>query len=154
MTRIRNLVLGALLLASFAAPASAQTAKATKNDATYKVALHVNDNDVAKMNLTLNNVNNIITDFQKSNRKIEIQIVTYGPGLHMFRDDTSPVKARIQEVALAHPNVTFAACGNTQSNMSKSEKKDIKLISEATLVPSGVVHLIELQRQGYAYIKP
>ncbi len=151
MTCIRNIVLGALLLASFAAPAAAQ---ATKAETPYKVALHVNDNDAAKMNLTLNNVNNIIADFKKSNRKIEIQIVTYGPGLHMFREDSSPVKARIQEVALAHPNVTFAACANTQGNMAKSEKKDIKIMSEATIVPSGVVHLIELQRQGYAYIKP
>lgn len=154
MTRIRNIILGALLLATFAAPATAQSAKATKADTPYKVALHVNDNDVAKMNLTLNNVNNIISDFKKSNRKIEIQIVTYGPGLHMFREDSSPVKARIQEVSLAHPNVTFAACANTQGNMAKAENKEIKIMSEATIVPSGVVHLIELQRQGYAYIKP
>jgi intracellular sulfur oxidation DsrE/DsrF family protein len=106
------------------------------------------------MNLTLNNVQNIFNDLGKSGQKVEIQIVTYGPGLHMFRDDTSPVKARIQEIALAHPNVTFAACGNTQTNMSKVESKPIKLISEAKLVPSGIVHLVELQRQGYAYVKP
>jgi intracellular sulfur oxidation DsrE/DsrF family protein len=38
--------------------------------------------------------------------------------------------------------------------MAKAEKKEIKLISEAKLVPSGVVRLVELQQQGYAYIKP
>jgi intracellular sulfur oxidation DsrE/DsrF family protein len=70
------------------------------------------------------------------------------------REDTSPEKARISQIALANPNVTFAACGNTQTNMSKAEKKDVKLISEAKVVKSGVIHLIELQRQGYAYVKP
>jgi intracellular sulfur oxidation DsrE/DsrF family protein len=64
------------------------------------------------------------------------------------------VKARIEQIALAYSNVTFTACANTQSNMSKAEKKTIDLISEAKVVPSGVVHLIELQQKGYAYIKP
>lgn len=151
MTFLRTLLLGVLMLAGAAVPALAQSAKA---DEGYKVALHVNDNDAARMNLALNNVQNILADFKKAGRKIDIQVVTYGPGLHMFRDDTSPVKARIQELSLANPNLTFAACGNTQTNMSKAEKVDVKLISEAKLVPSGVVHLIELQRQGYAYVKP
>jgi hypothetical protein len=151
MEFLRSLLLGVAILLAAVLPAAAQTAKA--EDA-YKVALHVDDNDAAKMNLTLNNVQNIVAEFKKSGRKIDIQVVTYGPGLHMFRDDSSPVKARIQEIALANPNVTFAACGNTQTNMSKAEKKDIKLISEAKVVPSGVVHLVELQRRGYAYVKP
>ncbi|MGD9804601.1 MAG: DsrE family protein [Hyphomicrobiaceae bacterium] len=149
MKFLRMMTLGVLAIAALMLPSAAETQKST-----YKVALHVDDNDPAKMNLTLNNVQNIVTDFQKSGRKIEIEIVTYGPGLHMFRADTSPVKARIEQIALAHSNVTFTACGNTQSNMSKAEKKPINLISEAKLVPSGVVHLIELQRKGYAYIKP
>ena len=38
--------------------------------------------------------------------------------------------------------------------LAKAEKKEIKIISEAKIVPSGIVHLIELQRQGYAYVKP
>jgi intracellular sulfur oxidation DsrE/DsrF family protein len=143
------MLFGLIAAAALILPSAAETAKGT-----YKIALHVDDNDVAKMNLTLNNVQNIFNDLGKSGQKVEIQIVTYGPGLHMFRDDTSPVKARIQEIALAHPNVTFAACGNTQTNMSKVESKPIKLISEAKLVPSGIVHLVELQRQGYAYVKP
>lgn len=149
MTFLRTMMLGILAFAALTLPSAAQS----QNDI-YKVALHVDDNDAAKMNLTLNNVQNIIQDFKKSGRKIEIEVVTYGPGLHMFRADTSPVKTRIEEIALANPNVTFSACGNTQSNMSKAEKKTIALISEAKLVPSGVVHLVELQRKGYAYVKP
>ena len=57
-------------------------------------------------------------------------------------------------MALEQPNLHLAACGNTQANMSKAEKKDIKLISEATVVPSGVITLLELQEKGYSYIRP
>lgn len=151
MTFLRALMLGAIALAAAILPASAQAPKA---DDVFKVAIHVTDSDPAKLNVTLNNVQNILADMKKAGRKAEIQVVTNGEGLHMFREDTSPVKARVQEISLANPNVTFAACGNTQARMSKAENKEIKLMSEAKLVPSGVVHVVELQRQGYAYLKP
>ena len=50
--------------------------------------------------------------------------------------------------------MTFAACGNTQANQAKAENKPVTLISEAKVTPSGVVRLMELQKQGYAYIRP
>ena len=38
--------------------------------------------------------------------------------------------------------------------MHKAEKKEIPLIPEATVVKSGVVRVMELQEQGWAYVKP
>jgi intracellular sulfur oxidation DsrE/DsrF family protein len=38
--------------------------------------------------------------------------------------------------------------------MSKQEGKEIPILSEARVVPSGVVRLIELQEKGYSYIRP
>jgi uncharacterized protein len=72
----------------------------------------------------------------------------------MLRADTSPVKDRIAPMSLENPNLKFIACGNTQANQSKAEGKPVTLISEAKVMPSGVVRLMELQKQGYAYIKP
>ena len=57
-------------------------------------------------------------------------------------------------MSLENPNLTFVACGNTQANQSKAESKPIILVSEAKVTPSGVVRLMELQKQGYAYIRP
>ena len=76
--------------------------------------------------------------------KAEIEIVAYGPGLNMLREDTSPVKARIAAMALEMGNIAFAACGSTKAKMTKKAGKEIKLISEAKIVPSGVVRLMEL----------
>ena len=60
--------------------------------------------------------------------KVKIEVVTFGPGLHMLRDDTSPVKARIEEMMLSTPEVSFKACGNTQERMHKAENKDIPIV--------------------------
>jgi uncharacterized protein len=121
---------------------------------THKVAFQVNQNDKAVMDLALNNAKNVIDYYKGKGETVAIEIVTYGPGLHMLRADTSPVKDRIAPMALENPNLKFIACANTQANQSKSEGKQITLISEAKVMPSGVVRLIELKQQGYAYIRP
>ena len=122
--------------------------------ATHKVAIQVNQNDKAVMDLALNNAKNIIDYYKSKGEAVTVEVVTYGPGLHMLRRDTSPVKDRISVMALENPDVVFAACGNTQTNQSKAENKPVELIAEASVTPSGVVRLMELQQQGYAYIRP
>ena len=123
-------------------------------EATHKVAIQVNQNDKAVMDLALNNAKNVIDYYKEKGETVAIEIVTYGPGLHMLRADTSPVKDRIAPMSLENPNLKFIACGNTQANQAKAEGKPVTLISEAKVMPSGVVRLMELQKQGYAYIRP
>ena len=132
-------------------PAKSATAK---SKAVHKVAIQVSQNDKAQMDLAVNNAKNIIEFYKGKGEPVAIEIVTYSPGQHMLRDDTSPVKDRIAPMALENRNLKFIACANTQANQSKAEGKQVTLISEATVMPSGVVRLMELQNQGYAYIRP
>ena len=125
---------------------------ATAAGKVHKVAIHIDENDKARMTMALNNAENIDKYYKSKGEKVEIEIVAYGPGLHMFRDDTSPVKSRIAAMSLGMDNIQFSACGNTHRKMSK--KKKVVLISEAKLVPSGVVRLIELQEKGWSYVRP
>ena len=120
----------------------------------HHLILQVNTNDPAAMNLALNNATNVTQYYQELGEAVKIEVVAFGPGLHMLRDDTSPVKARIETMALSAPEVSFKACGNTQENMHKAENKDIPIIPQAQLVKSGVVHIMELEEHGWTYIKP
>lgn len=147
--------------AGMSAPVLAQTKQVAQSKpskptagAQHKVAIQVNQNDKAVMDLALNNAKNIADYFKAKGETVAIELVAYGPGLHMLRSDTSPVKDRISVMSLENPNMTFAACGNTQANQAKAENKPVTLISEAKVTPSGVVRLMELQKQGYAYIRP
>jgi intracellular sulfur oxidation DsrE/DsrF family protein len=38
--------------------------------------------------------------------------------------------------------------------MSKQESKQITLIGEAKVMPSGVVRIMELKERGYTYLRP
>ena len=135
---------------------STATIAAATDPKPHRVAIQVDQNDPQVMNLALNNATNIIEYYRGKNENIDVDIVTYGPGLHMLRDDTSPVKDRIKRLKdLAFPGkMQFSACNNTKQGMEKTEGHTISILSDATIVPSGVVHLMELQEQGWSYVRP
>ncbi|WP_416883078.1 hypothetical protein [Marivita sp.] len=121
---------------------------------THHVAIHVNENDPQVMNIALNNAQNVANYYASKGDEVVIEMVAYGPGLNMFIPGKSPVEDRISAMSLELENLSFSACGNTLAAMQKKAGHDIVLMSEATVTPSGVVRLIELQEQGYAYVKP
>ena len=121
---------------------------------THKVAVHVDESDPVRMNLALNNVENIQKYYAGKGEAVAVEVVTYGPGLLMLRADNSPVKDRVTAMSLEYPTLVFSACENTRAGMSKREGKEVPLLKEAKSVPSGVIRLIELQEQGWSYLRP
>lgn len=132
------------------------TANGSAAEKQHRVVIQVDQNDPAVMNLALNNATNVVEYYRSKNESVDVDIVTYGPGLNMLRDDTSPVKDRIKHIKdLAFPGkIQFSACNNTKKGMEKKEGHPIAIVPEATIVPSGVVHVMELQEQGWSYVRP
>src|SRR5712672_3073234 len=146
----RRLASIALLSIAFAVSALAADNKP------HRIAIQVDQNDPQVMNLALNNATNVIEYYRAKNEEVDIDIVTYGPGLHMLRSDTSPVQDRIKRLKdMVFPGkIQFSACNVTKTNMEKREGHAISIVPEASIVPSGVVHLMELQEQGWSYVRP
>ena len=122
----------------------------------HRIAIQVDQNDPQVMNLALNNATNVIEYYRGRNEEVDVDIVTYGPGLHMLRADTSPVQDRIKHLKeMAFPGkIQFSACNNTKQGMEKTEGHAISILPDASIVPSGVVRLMELQEQGWSYVRP
>jgi uncharacterized protein len=167
MTKIENsirVMAGVVALLVMAPPSAvalekkqaavAQVSKGAVAGKPHRLILQVNSNEPAMMNLALNNATNVAQYYKDLGENVKIDVVTFGPGLHMLRDDTSPVKARIKAISESTPSISFEACSNTRENMSRAESKEISLISEAKVVKSGVVRVMELQEQGWTYVKP
>jgi intracellular sulfur oxidation DsrE/DsrF family protein len=150
MTPLFRAMAALVALAAMASPGGAADKKE------HRIAIQVDQNDPAVMNLALNNANNIIEQYKAQGETARIEIVTYGPGLHMLRADTSPVQERIKQAADASfpSSIKFVACNNTKEGMEKREGKTVGLVSQAEVVPSGAVRLVELQEQGWSYLRP
>jgi hypothetical protein len=119
----------------------------------HRVVVQVTQNDPAVMNMALNNVENLVNYFHDKGEKIEVEVVAYGAGLNMMRSDTSPVKDRLATLA-GNKNITFSGCGNTLAKQSTSENKQISLIPEAHIVSAGIARVVELQEEGWTYVRP
>jgi intracellular sulfur oxidation DsrE/DsrF family protein len=146
----RHLATVALLSMVFASTALAADSKP------HRIAIQIDQNDPQIMNLVLNNATNVVEYYRAKNETVDIDIVAYGPGLHMLRADTSPVQDRVKRLKdMAFPGkIQFSACNNTRQGMEKAEGHAIPILADATVVPSGVVRLMELQEQDWSYLRP
>jgi intracellular sulfur oxidation DsrE/DsrF family protein len=145
--------LASLILASGALAADTKAKHPAKP---HRVLIQVDQNDPAVMNLALNNAANIIEYYRSKSEEVAVDVVAYGPGLNMLRTDTSPVQDRIKQLKnVAFPStIQFSACNITREGMAKKEGHPIDIVSDAVAVPSGVIHLMELQEDGWSYIRP
>ena len=125
-------------------------------DKPHHVAIQIDQNDPQIMNMVLNNATHVIETYRDRNEEVDVDVVAYGPGLHMLRADTSPVQDRVKRLqAMVFPGkIQFSACNNTKQGMEKAEGHSISIVPEATVVPSGVVRLMELQEAGWSYVRP
>jgi intracellular sulfur oxidation DsrE/DsrF family protein len=164
--RTAVMALVSLMLASGALAADTKAKQSTKalaadtkvkqSTKSHRLLIQVDQNDPAVMNLALNNATNVIEYYRSKGEEVAVDVVTFGPGLHMLRADTSPVQDRIKQLkSVAFPStIQFSACNNTKEGMEKKEGHPIELSPDAVLVPSGVIHLLEMQENGWSYIRP
>ncbi|MGC8806707.1 MAG: DsrE family protein [Thiomonas sp.] len=115
----------------------------------HKVVLQVSENNLERWQLVLNNAQNLLDYFGQE--KVRVVIVAYGPGLLMLLKD-SPVAQRISSENAE--GVEFDACHNTMEGMAKKLGHLPVLVPSAVVVPAGVVRIMQLEKAGFAYIKP
>ncbi|MDE2147826.1 MAG: DsrE family protein [Burkholderiales bacterium] len=110
-----------------------------------KAVFQVSDAEPGKWNLTLNNVRNAAADLGSAG--CELEVVAFGPGVELLKAG-SPIAARIAQARQA--GVAIVACENT---MRALQLAAADMLPELGFVPSGVVELMQKQREGWAYIR-
>ena len=127
-------------------PAGGATSAAETHAAKERLVIQVSDADAGKWNLALNNAKNVQQAYGAD--KVDVEIVTYGPGIGMLKLD-SAIANRIDESKQA--GIAIVACQNTMKNMKLTNDD---MLPNTSYVPSGVVELMKKQSEGYAYIRP
>lgn len=112
----------------------------------HKVVFQVTDSEPQKWYLTLANAKNVQQELGIKN--VQIEVVVYGPGLDMVLLETE-IAEKIDEAVSR--GVKIVACENTMIG-HKLTRAD--MYPAVGYVKAGVVELMKLQRQGWAYIRP
>jgi intracellular sulfur oxidation DsrE/DsrF family protein len=143
MFKLTLLVLAAIL-------ASACATTGPRDDGVHKVVIQVSTDDPRTQTIALNNAVNLQKALGPGN--VMVEIVAYGPGLSLLTRKSRQAK-RVQGLAMSE-DLTFSACGNTMKKIKRKKGRTPKLVDGVRVVPAGVVRIMELQEQGYAYIRP
>lgn len=144
---MKKYVLGvfALLFAVFTS-VNLVTAEEQKH---HKMVIQVSSNDAKTQTIALNNAVNLQKHYGIDN--VTVEVVAYGPGLSLLTaksDNADRVKSLVSQ------DITFSACANTINNIEKKKGKKPTLTEGVEVVPGGVVRIMELQEDGYAYLRP
>ncbi|MDQ0204731.1 DsrE family protein [Pectinatus haikarae] len=111
-----------------------------------KAAFHIDE--INKWQMLCNNIRNLIGDINTHN--YEIKVVVNGDAVNIFsQKDSSDLLHELEK--LVHEKVEFLLCRNALHGNNINESA---LPQSVKVIPAGVTKLVELQVNGYAYIKP
>ncbi len=104
------------------------------------------DHDPQALNIAFSNIKNYLAYFTED--KPQVALVVNGPGVKLLLND-GEFAEKIHEVSQLGAEIKV--CRNALNAFSLSPEQ---LCPECVVIPAGVVELVELQKQGYAYVKP
>jgi len=115
----------------------------------HKVVIQVSTKDPLTQKIALNNAVNLQKLYGMDN--VIVEIVAYGPGLSLL---TKKNKQSKRVTSLSKSDIKFSACMNTMAKFKKKKGHFPVLSDGVGKVKAGVARIIELQEDGYSYIRP
>ena len=113
-----------------------------------KVVFHLDWNDQNTMVMAINNIFNLLKD--PFGADAAVRVLANGQAVRLFeRRAAADTAGRIAE--LQGRGVRFLLCNNALTGLGI---KPAELVEGCEVVPAGVVELIRLQQEGFAYVKP
>jgi len=118
-----------------------------------RIVFHLTTPNQAEAGELLEDVEQMLTAYQRDGRPLRVEIVSHGEGLDLLRARLSEHKQKIHQLANVFENLTFVACKNTIDRVEVSEGIEINVLPDVEITASGVNHVVKRQKQGWAYIR-
>ena len=113
-----------------------------------KVVFHLDWDEEKRLIMALNNITNLLKEIPTA--EAAICLVANGSAVSLFhRDHADAYGSRVEE--LFGKGVRFLMCSNSLTNLNIDPGE---LLGGCEVIKAGIVELIALQGDGYAYIKP
>lgn len=113
-----------------------------------KAVFHVDWEKDEKLIMALNNISNLLKSVPSE--EASVCLLANGAAAKLFRREQAlQYASHIQ--SLSKKGVRFLVCSNSLNNFGISREE---LVESCEVIPAGIVELIRLQAEGYAYIKP
>jgi len=116
-----------------------------------KMVIQVNSSDPVTQKMALNSAKNLKKLLGKD--AVDVEVVVYGPGLSMIKSSGRP--ADKVKTLMADYGVNVSVCnGALKAYAKRHGGRELEIIKGISKVPTGAIRILELQEQGYAYLRP
>jgi hypothetical protein len=122
-------------------------------EALTRVLVHLASSNSESGLSTLNNLERMLQDYRAKGEEVQVEVIANGHGINLLRAGTTPFADLIARLSNEYENLTFAACKSSIDQIEITEGSEIELLPQARLIDSGVVEVIERQKQGWNYIR-
>ena len=130
----------------------ADAAHLKENPRKHKIVYQLDDAGADKAKFVLRNMRNHVSGVGGWQNVEALELVVFGPALKSFVQGTADLELSQALEALQMQGMTFGACGNTMKNFNITAEQ---LPAKSLILPQGgVVRVMELQEQGYIYLRP
>ncbi len=145
------------VLAQQAAPSAPSASPANPEEpvAMQKTVYHINfkgGKDGSGYKPALNNMRNQLDAVGAQNA--DIRVVLHGDGVELLKiaRDSQALQGLI--AGLKSEGVRFLVCNNTLTGRDINAETDLFDVWPEDIVPAGVVEIVRLQQEGFAYLRP
>ena len=114
------------------------------------ILLQISDADPEVQARVINVASNLVKHYGGPDF-VAIEVVAFGPGLSLLFPG-NPLEERIR--SLVASDVRFVGCLNTLASIERATGKLPDVLPEASMVQTGVAHIVERAGQGYVVIRP
>ncbi len=111
----------------------------------YNTVFHVDLNDESVLNIAVSNISNYFAALE--GKSAEIVLLVNGPAINWFTKE----KVKAEFADLQKKGLKIRVCQNAMNKFSLNKEQ---LAEGAEVVPAGIVELVRLQNEHFAYIKP
>ena len=143
-----NAFLIAILAGVFVTSAVGLSGAAETSQDPHRVVMHLNSGDEKVQRGALNNIRHLYQEVGREHLRVEL--VVHGAGLTLLTKKDSTLAPELAQLKTAY-EVEFTACSNTMKVQGLTRAD---LVDQVGRTVPAMVRLMELQEEGWAYIKP
>jgi len=143
-----NAMLVTLLVSLLSVSVAGLSGAAETSQGPHRVVMQLNSGDEKVQRGALNNIRNLYQEVGREHLLVEL--VVHGAGLPLLTKKDSTLAPELAQLKTAY-DVEFTACSNTMKAQGLARAD---LIDQVDRTMPAMVRLMELQEQGWSYIKP
>ena len=143
-----NAMLVTLLVSLLSVSVAGLSGAAETSQGPHRVVMHLNSGDEKVQRGALNNIRNLYQEVGREHLLVEL--VVHGAGLPLLTKKDSTLAPELAQLKTAY-DVEFTACSNTMKAQGLTRAD---LLDQVDRTVPAMIRLMELQEQGWVYIKP